>query len=472
MNDILTGREERAKQFNSFMGEISKGSYNLGCSPGCISYVSITINMPGREKCSKFALDLFSEVLRYFILYLFTKDIKIFKKQIIYNKAGPAGFLAIKYDPVMLKKICIRVEEGHYSGRLFDIDVYNNLGKGISRSGLGIPLRTCFICKSSAKECIRKGGHQSKKLIEKIKELRNAFYQNLSNETRKFASRIEKIAYQVILKELNVTPKPGLVDLSDSGIHTDMDKNTLRKSAEVLTPYFKEFVLTGMALTLNDLNVIDQLRETGLSAEKKMFEATGGINTHKGTIFSLGLFTAATGSFYNNPFLTDKKDLPHVLSSIVARWCQGITKKDFKELDMLEDLTHGQIIYKKHGFAGARGEAERGFNIVLKYALPAYIKAKTNGLSSNDASIQALLNIIANLNDTNILYRSDIFTLKEVQRLAKEILISGGMYTDNGRNKYNWLITYFKNKGISPGGSADLLIVCFFLYEINNMKFY
>ena len=37
------------------------------------------------------------------------------------------------------------------------------------------------------------------------------------------------------------------------------------------------------------------LREVGKVAEKEMYEATKGINTHKGTIFSMGILLAVLG---------------------------------------------------------------------------------------------------------------------------------------------------------------------------------
>ncbi|MFR5732678.1 MAG: triphosphoribosyl-dephospho-CoA synthase [Clostridium sp.] len=44
--------------------------------------------------------------------------------------------------------------------------------------------------------------------------------------------------------------------------------------------------------------LFEAIRLTGIEAEKAMFAATDGVNTHKGMIFSMGTIAAAAGLFY------------------------------------------------------------------------------------------------------------------------------------------------------------------------------
>lgn len=108
------------------------------------------------------------------------------------------------------------------------------------------------------------------------------------------AVEIGDLAYEALLAEVNATPKPGLVDRANAGAHTDMDHGTFLLSAEALRPWFREFARLGEASAPKAPEaVLPSLRPAGIAAEEAMFAATGGVNTHKGAIFSLGLLTTA-----------------------------------------------------------------------------------------------------------------------------------------------------------------------------------
>ena len=97
-------------------------------------------------------------------------------------------------------------------------------------------------------------------------------------------------AVLALLHELAAWPKPGLVSHVDSGSHTDMDAAMLQASAETLRRFFAELARTGQ-----DGADMGRLRTIGLRAEAAMLAVTGGINTHRGAIFGLGLLCAAAG---------------------------------------------------------------------------------------------------------------------------------------------------------------------------------
>ena len=121
------------------------------------------------------------------------------------------------------------------------------------------------------------------------------------------------LALESMLVEVSVTPKPGLVDRNNSGAHKDMDFFTFMKSAASLARSFEEFSEAGFESGIKFLkfnftnkniknsadevlqNLFPVIRKIGIKAEKKMFKATNGINTHKGEIFSLGVFCACAG---------------------------------------------------------------------------------------------------------------------------------------------------------------------------------
>lgn len=141
-----------------------------------------------------------------------------------------------------------------------------------------------------------------------------------------FTKVIGNLAFEAIMKELMVTPKPGLVDAQSSGSHKDMNFDLMVKSAESLKPFFSKFAMLGIKLGRHSKNPLTRLKEVGLEAEEKMFSVTNGINTHKGVIFSLGLLTAATGYFYKKIIFSDY-DLAENLCHIVSDWVSGISEK-------------------------------------------------------------------------------------------------------------------------------------------------
>ena len=93
-----------------------------------------------------------------------------------------------------------------------------------------------------------------------------------------------------------MTPKPGLIDLLNSGSHRDMDMYSFLASAASLYPYFAECVKIGRETADRPApETFAALRCPGKLAEAGMLRATGGVNTHKGAIFTLGVICGALG---------------------------------------------------------------------------------------------------------------------------------------------------------------------------------
>ena len=271
---------------------------------------------------------------------------------------------------------------------------------------------------------------------------------------------IGTFALEAMLIEVSVTPKPGLVDRNNSGAHRDMGFFTFIKSAAALRNSFEEFARAGEKFNeANIKNLFPIIRKIGIEAEKKMFAATEGINTHKGEIFSLGLLSAAAGYLAGKKFSLTPENITDTASKI----CAGICEKDFAGVREKDSklLTKGERVFIEHGITGIRGEAESGYPIVINTALPVLKKYLSGGLNLNDALAFTLIHIMAEANDTNIISRKDFKTAERVRERALS-LIEKGLSVEEILKFDRDLISEY----ISPGGAGDLLAVTYFLYVL------
>lgn len=282
---------------------------------------------------------------------------------------------------------------------------------------------------------------------------------------KKFCENISSLALKAILYEVAATPKPGLVDRNNSGSHKDMDFFTFLKSASVLSPYYYKCSEIGMNFQDKDYrNLLEAIRPSGIDAERDMFAATKGVNTHKGIIFSNGIISAASASLF-------AQGLDSNLENIIRRTRQ-MTKGISHELDIKKDkkvITYGEELFIKYRVKGIRGEVEQGFQTVVKYSYPIFkdLIGKKK-FKINDIMVQTLLKLMAHTEDTNILGRHDMDTLDFVKESASKALTLGGIFTDKGKAFIKYLDKLFIKRNISPGGSADLLAVTLFIYMLEN----
>lgn len=286
----------------------------------------------------------------------------------------------------------------------------------------------------------------------------------LINEKAAFS--FAELAAKSLLYEVSATPKPGLVDRDNTGAHRDMDFYTFIESTTALTEVFYRCTYAGLTLEDRSINLLDYIRPIGLEGERKMFQATAGVNTHKGLIFSLGLICFACG------LLTNEMGRPSVQA--VVETVRGITADiSSNELEGVRDknnTTNGEIIYRRFGIKGIRGEVEKGFPTVCKYGLPVLLKlTEKQDLNWNDCLVHVLLSIMTAAEDTNVIARHGLNTLDFVRREAMSALKLGGMKTSAGKEKIKKMDEEFINKNISPGGSADLLAVTIMFYLIDRL---
>lgn len=291
---------------------------------------------------------------------------------------------------------------------------------------------------------------------------------NLRNK-EKLADYIASLAQRAILYEVSTTPKPGLVDRDNSGSHKDMDFFTFMASSSVLYRGFFACALEGLCFDEADnTKLLEKIRRHGMECEMAMFDATGGVNTHKGIIFSLGILSAVVGNIFKKKGF---QNFPvEIICEEVKKVAKDLTLRDFKNISSKKILTHGERLYKEFGYTGIRGEIESGFITVQKDTVH-IIREWTikKQFSMNDLFLEIILNLMAESEDTNVIIRGGIDSLISVKSISKEFLMSGGMNQFNARRKLEHINEDFIKKNLSPGGSADLLAVSIFLGMIEGI---
>ncbi|WP_268912569.1 triphosphoribosyl-dephospho-CoA synthase CitG [Lentilactobacillus sp. SPB1-3] len=267
--------------------------------------------------------------------------------------------------------------------------------------------------------------------------------------------RLVEDAMRALLYEVSIHPKPGLVDPVTNGSHLDMDMFTFIDSSISLMTYFQECVEVGWTFDKPSLiELFQQIRPIGIKAEKSMFAATKGINTHKGAVFSLGILVTAT-AYVQNHEETDP-------FTVVKKMLKGLTKHDFDGIDSKpeSELTAGEREYLKYGITGIRGEAEAGYPTVTDIALPRLAMSKGN---KNVRLLDTLMAIVGQTTDTNLVKRAgttDIIPWAHEQ--VTHYFELGGANTVEGMAFLESLDDEFAKQNLSLGGSADLLIVTIF----------
>ncbi len=368
---------------------------------------------------------------------------------------GNEAYYIFQESPFTIKKITSDIEDESDLGRLFDMDVLDSDGKKIDRTELGLSPRLCLICQKPAKDCARSRTHTVSELQSKTRTILTEIIDKTDiKDAAKFACR-------ALLYEVCTTPKPGLVDRINNGSHKDMDIFTFIDSACALEPYFEQCTKIGrQTSTLPAKETFLRLRQAGKKAEFDMFFATKGVNTHKGAIFSVGIICAALGRLNRAQWKR-----PDDILEECASMTEGLIANDFSNLTEENALTVGQKLYLKYQITGIRGQIESGLPAVQKVGLPVLKEGIDRGLSINDAGCATLLALITADTDTNLIARSDIDTQQRVVAKLKELL-KQNPYPD--RRTLEELDQEFIEKNLSPGGSADLLAICYLLYFLES----
>lgn len=263
------------------------------------------------------------------------------------------------------------------------------------------------------------------------------------------SSTLADLAVASLIEEVSLTPKPGLVDLMDNGSHNDLTYTMMVDSANSLKETFYNMALVAFNERPSQ-NLREQIGEIGREGEKIMFQVTNGVNTHKGAIWSLGLLTAAAAIHYGQ---WDEETLCFTAGEIAK----------YEDRFIPLQLTNGIKAIQKYGVHGAKAEAQFAFPHIRKYSLPEF-KKSLKQYNYGTAKLRALLSLIAHLDDTCILHRGGMEGLHFAKQYAKQVLIHGDLEELQTMNEQ------FKQRNLSPGGSADLLAATIYLYKICQLQ--
>lgn len=251
---------------------------------------------------------------------------------------------------------------------------------------------------------------------------------------------IAHLATQALQAELDTTPKPGLVDKDNNGAHRDMDYALMQRSINTLHPYFVKLALLGCA---DALPTHASIRDIGIEAEKAMLSATNGVNTHKGALFSMGLAVVAAAH---------EKDTVSLQTTIKAL-AASFPDTNGTHGSKAKLLSKGATAIK-----GALDNAREGYEMLFAEWLPFYIERR----KERDAHTlhKTLLRIMCDLDDTNVIYRTDLATAEEVKQEARALL-------DNfSETALKDMDRHYTTRNISPGGAADMLSLTIFIGSI------
>lgn len=267
---------------------------------------------------------------------------------------------------------------------------------------------------------------------------------------------VAHLATRALKAELNTTPKPGLVDTHDSGAHRDMDHALMMRSIRAMHPYFVKLATLGYDSP--KLPAHNDIVSIGLEAEKAMFKSTGGVNTYKGALFSMGLaLTAATYIIGRGKVAMTTHGKEYVpgdlLSAIIIQLANG-----FPDTSGTHGSRAKQLAQSGCSLKSALDNAREGYSQLFGEWLPFY----ETRIKGDDSYVKhkTLLRIMCDLDDTNIVYRTDYDTMLNVKTLARHLLED---FSEAGIDDMN---RDFVGRNISPGGSADMLALVVFLFGI------
>lgn len=466
--EMLDAREARAFRQRELL---ALGANVSSEQSGIYSLISFSMNIAGEIKSFPLGLAAFDEGLKELRARIPEGAILHFEES--RKNTGPEAFFLLSMEPTAVKQLTTSIEETHPLGRLFDMDVLCADGTSVSRSSLGLPARKCLICGENAKACSRSRNHTLEVILWRTAQILNDFFKGRAADTA------AACAVRALLYEVSATPKPGLVDRNNSGSHKDMDFFTFLDSSAALIPWFRDFFCIGWEhCDETEAQIFSRLRFAGQEAESSMFTATNHINTHKGLIFAAAIILGALGKAYavqNTLDTTNAASSPQstpvnqkVPIDTVLSLCSQLAEYSLSDFER-EQKTAGARIHTAYGFTGARGEAASGFPSALTYGLPALKHWLQSGFSLNDAASLALISMISQVDDTNMIHRGGLELASKSKKEAGALLSE--ITPDNFKEKLNALDTAYIQKNLSPGGCADLLAISllFLFLEDHNM---
>jgi triphosphoribosyl-dephospho-CoA synthase len=271
-------------------------------------------------------------------------------------------------------------------------------------------------------------------------------------------AQLARFARDALIDEARLTPKPALVDARGSGAHGDLDLATMLRSANALEPTFRALARASRGATPGTALRTD-LARIGRAGEAVMMRATDGSNAHRGAIWIVGLLVAGAAIVQQTPVAADGGAYAHA-----ARICEtGAKIARFDDLLARSTNSNGERVRLQYNVGGARREAQDGFPHVVLAGLPALYGARAQGHAESTARVEALLAIMASLDDTCLLHRAGLAGRQAAQAGAQRVRDAGGVATPAGRAAFDALEHSLLALNASPGGAADLLAATLFI---------
>ena len=266
------------------------------------------------------------------------------------------------------------------------------------------------------------------------------------------ASQLATIARDCLIDEARLSPKPGLVDSRGNGAHQDLTLALMERSAHSLVPVFLALARHSW-LRPADIALRETVGRLGRDGEQQMMAATGGVNTHRGAIWALGLLVSAAAMQGGTATADTLARTAAALASLPDSHAPRVFSKGLK-------ATH------RYQVPGAREEAQQAFPHVMKLALPQLLISRAVGASESEARLDALMAIMTSLSDTCVLSRAGMTGLDAMQQGARAVLLAGGCRTAAGQRALQQLDRRMLALNASPGGAADLLAATLFIDRV------
>jgi triphosphoribosyl-dephospho-CoA synthase len=268
--------------------------------------------------------------------------------------------------------------------------------------------------------------------------------------------RLADAAVAALVEEAELTPKPALVDSRSSGAHADLNLEIMLRSAHALRAAFAAMARAAVGQEPSQ-ELRERLAAIGREGELAMQATTGGTNTHRGAIWTLGLLVASAAM-----------SKPGATAHSLAVRAGEIAR--FVDRHAPQAPSHGSRVRERYGVWGAHGEARRGFSHVVGVGLPVLYAARARALPEGPARLDALIAIMASLDDTCLLHRGGLEALNAAKHGARACLRAGGTSAPSGWKALLQLDAALLARNASPGGSADLLAATLFLDRLNRRR--
>src|SRR5260221_2628565 len=267
------------------------------------------------------------------------------------------------------------------------------------------------------------------------------------SDRSRVATYLASLAVRALIEEAELTPKPALVDERGPGAHTDLSLTLMKSSAHCLRPGFEVMALASFR-QIPGRTLREDLGTIGRWAEQSMLLTTGGANAHRGAIWTLSLLVSAAAMGATSP------------DAVAYRARQVACLPDWSAP---KQQSNGSRVIQRYKVSGARGQAQAGFPHVITIGLPILHRSRQEGSSETQARLDALLAIMASLDDTCLLHRGGLAALNRAQTGAAAGFAAG---RDGHRSSWGTLLPTERDLlglNASPGGSADLLAATLFL---------